>query len=85
MVNSKIIGAIIAAIMIVGISFYITNLNDDSIASDVSEISPEIAISDSVSLKTGQIDSENNPDYFIDEDGVKSYIISAKDSPDLGD
>ncbi len=56
-------------------------INDTEIPND----SPT-AISDSATLDKNAVEPENNnPDYIIDEDGTKKYVISAIDSPDLGD
>jgi len=85
MVNSKIIGGIIGAIVIIGIVFAMGNFDNVSETSNVTEVSPEVTISDSATLEKGEIDSGNNPNYSVGDDGVKRYTISAKDSPDLGD
>ena len=85
MVNSKIIGGIVVTIVIIGIVFAMSDFDNTSKTSDVVEFSPEVTISDSATLEKGELDSENNPNYSVDEDGVKRYTISAIDTPDLGD
>ena len=80
MANSKAIAGIISGLVIIGIIFAMSNFDNSSETSDVTESNPEVAISDSATLEKGQIDSENNPNYSVGEDGVKRYTISAKDS-----
>ncbi len=78
MANFKVIGPIIVGIIIVIAIIALSN-QGDIMDSDTSEQSNEIEVSDSASLTT------NNPDYTIDEDGKKKYVISAGDSPNLQD
>ena len=85
MVNSKAIGGIVGGIVIIGIIIALSNSNDDAETSNLPENDSAIAISDSATVEKNIVDAENNPNYSVDEDGVKRYTISAIDTPDLGD
>ena len=79
MTNSKTLGGITIGILIIAIiAIYALNQDQTEVLDDIS-IEPiqesSVSISDSVTL------TKNNPDYVIDEEGNKKYIISAKDSP----
>ena len=81
MTNSKTLGGIIIGILIIAIiAIYALNQDQTEVLDDIS-IEPiqesSVSISDSVTL------TKNNPDYVIDEEGNKKYIISAKDSPTI--
>ena len=81
MINSKTLGGITIGIAIIAIIvIYALNQDQTEILDDIS-IEPtqesSLSISDSVTL------TKNNPDYVIDEEGNKKYIISAKDSPTI--
>ena len=81
MINSKTLGGITIGIAIIAIiAIYALNQDQTEILDDIS-IEPtqesSLSISDSVTL------TKNNPDYVIDEEGNKKYIISAKDSPTI--
>ena len=81
MTNSKTLGGIIIGILIIAIiAIYALNQDQTEVLDDIS-IEPiqesSVSISDSVTL------TKNNPDYEIDEEGNKKYIISAKDSPTI--
>ncbi len=84
MANSKIIGAIIAVIIvsIIGFAFSQTSINENK--SDSTDLSSNLAvqISDSAALTQSE---NSNPDFSVDENGNKRYIISVKDSPNLDD
>jgi hypothetical protein len=84
-VNSKAIGGIVGGIVIIGIIIALSNSNDDAETSNLPENDSAIAISDSATVEKNIVDAENNPNYSVDEDGVKRYTISAIDTPDLGD
>ncbi|MGY5146841.1 MAG: hypothetical protein ACW9W4_02435 [Candidatus Nitrosopumilus sp. bin_7KS] len=45
----------------------------------------ETTINDSVIISKNITEFNNNDGYVIDEQGIKRYIISAKDSPNLND
>ena len=81
MTNSKTLGGIIIGILIIAIiAIYALNQDQTEVLDDIS-IEPiqesSVSISDSVTL------TKNNPDYEVDEEGNKKYIISAKDSPTI--
>jgi len=81
--NSKAIGVIAVGIVIVAIVVAYAS-NQDQV--DVSNKIPmETAQDSSVSISDSASLTQNNPDYEVDEEGNKKYIISAKDSPTLGD
>ena len=89
MANSKAIGGIvvIVVIAIVAAAFAMTetdNITDNTEISDVLNDS-DTEISDSATLNKNTVEPDNNLDYFIDENGIKRYVISAIDSPDLSD
>ena len=81
MINSKTLGGITIGIVIIAIiAIYALNQDQTEILDDISIESTQessVSISDSVTL------TKNNPDYEIDEEGNKKYIISAKDSPTI--
>ena len=81
MTNSKTLGGIIIGILIIAIiTIYALNQDQTEVLDDIS-IEPiqesSVSISDSVTL------TKNNPDYEVDKEGNKKYIISAKDSPTI--
>lgn len=78
MVNFKVVGSIIAGIIVV-IAIISLSSQNNTTDSHTSEQSNQVEVSDSASLTT------NNPDYTIGEDGKKKYVISAGDSPNLQD
>jgi len=87
--NSKAIGGIvvIVVIAIVAAAFAMTetdNITDNTEISDVLNDS-DTEISDFATLNKNTVEPDNNLDYFIDENGIKRYVISAIDSPDLSD
>ena len=84
MVNSKIIGAIIAVIIISVIGFAFSQSSNNENKTDSSEIitNLDVQISDSAALSQSE---NSNPDYSVDENGNKRYVISVKDSPNLDD
>ena len=89
MANSKAIGGIVAVVVIAIVVAVFAmsetdNMTDNIEISDVLNDS-NIAISDSATLNKDTVESDNNLDYFIDENGIKRYVISATDSPDLSD
>ncbi len=79
--NSKAVGGIVVGIAIIAI-IAVYALNQDQ-ADESNEISIEpthdstVSISDSVTL------TKNNPNYEVDEEGNKQYVISVGDSPTL--
>lgn len=83
MANSKGIGGIAVGIAIVAIIAVYAFSQDQADVSNEISIEPaqdsSVSISDSVTL------TQNNPDYEVDEEGNKKYVITAKDSPTLGD
>ena len=83
MVNSKGIGGIAVGIAIVAIIAVYAFSQDQADVSNEISIEPaqdsSVSISDSVTL------TQNNPDYEVDEEGNKKYVITAKDSPTLED
>ena len=79
MVNSKILGGIIA-IVIIGIVFAVIGTTTN----DVPTNNSELTISDSAELEKNT-EIPNNPDFTIDENGNKRYVISVVDSPILGE
>lgn len=84
MVNSKVIGGIIIAVSIIGI-IYAISTSDGAPKTPYTESDTVVAIGDSATLEKNTIDSDNNQNFTIDEDGVKRYTVSAVDTPDLGD
>ena len=81
MINSKTLGGITIGIVIIAIiAIYALNQDQTEVLDDISIVPTQessVSISDSVTL------TKNNPDYEIDEEGNKKYIISAKDSPTI--
>jgi len=84
MVNSKAIGGIVVGVVIVAIiSAYAFNQEQATVPNEIltetlAQDAP-VSVTDSVTL------TQNNPDYEVDEEGNKKYIISASDSPTLED
>ena len=84
-----VIGAIVIIILIVIIlpqnnEQLAPQMGDTITASDQAEVELGMNSSDSPQISdSAKIDSE--ADFYIDEDGVKHYIIEAKDKPVIGD
>jgi len=79
--NSKAVGGIVVGIAIIAIIVvYAFNQEQENVSSEIS-VEPiqdsSVAISDSVTL------TQNNPNYEIDEEGNKKYVISIIDVPVL--
>ena len=87
MANSKVIGGIIIAIVIIIAVAAFAMSGSETVTSDVEDTTNDLAttISDSAIISKNIVEDENNPDYYVDEEGVKRYIISAIDIPTLGD
>ncbi len=81
MANSKGIGGIAVGIAIVAIIAVYAFSQDQADVSNEISIEPaqdsSVSISDSVTL------TQNNPDYEVDEEGNKKYVITAKDAPTI--
>ena len=77
MPNSKAIGGIIVVVVIAIVAAAFAMNEPDNMIN-------ETEISDSATLNKETVES-GNPDYIIDENGIKRYVISAIDSPDLSD
>jgi len=78
--NSKAVGGIVVGIAIVAI-IAVYALNQDQ-ADESNEISLEPA-QDSASISDSATLTENNPNYEVDEEGNKQYVISSGDEPTL--
>jgi len=83
------IGGGIAAAIIIGISLAMV-ASEDSISSDQPEISENVMVDEGVpggdSVAINESHTVNKGvEYFIDEEGRKTYVINASDSPELGD
>ena len=81
--NSKAVGGIVVGIAIIAIvALYAFNQEQENVSNEIL-VEPEeggsVAISDSVTL------TQNNPNYEIDEEGNKKYVISVIDVPELED
>lgn len=89
MANSKTIGGIVAVVVIAIIAVAFAMSESDNIADniEISDVLNDSAteINDSATLNKTTVEPDNNLDYFIDENGIKRYVISATDSPDLSD
>lgn len=81
--NSKIFGGIGIGVVIVAIiAVYASNQDQSEMSNEIvseNALDSSVAISDSVTL------TQNNPNFVIDEDGNKRFIISVSDSPVLED
>ena len=81
--NSKTIGGIIVGITIIGIVIVFASNSDQDISDTSITQQPNITtISDSATVIKNPA---NNTNYIIDENGNKQYVITASDSPTLGD
>ncbi len=83
------IGGGIAAAIIIGVIVTIF-ASGSSISSDSPEISENVVLDESGpggdSVRVNDSHTVNKGvDFFIDEEGKKTYVIEASDSPDLGD
>jgi len=85
-VNRILVGCVVAIVVIAIIGMmYVTNDTSDVLISDSTNNSgTEVSDFSTVEKNVVQIEI-NNPDYIIDENGNKRYVISAIDSPDLND
>ena len=84
-----VIGIIIAIIAIVIIlpqnnEKLAPQMGDTITASDQAEVELGMNSSDSPSI-SDSANVESDADFYIDENGVKHYIIEAKDKPVIGD
>ena len=81
MANSKTIGGIVVIIIIIIVAAFV--MSDSTYTTNSNSV---IAIDDSAMVNSNPLEfDDNNPDYSLDDDGSKSYVISAKDSPEIGD
>ena len=81
--NSKAVGGIVVGIAIVAIiAVYASNQDQ---ADESNEISMEIAQDSSVAISDSATLTKNNPNYEVDEEGNKKYVISVSDSPTIED
>ncbi|TAK27690.1 MAG: hypothetical protein EPO37_00740 [Nitrosarchaeum sp.] len=81
--NSKTIGGIIVGITIIVIVIVFASNSDQDIPDTPIIQQPNTTtISDSATVIKNPT---NNTNYIIDENGNKQYVITASDSPTLGD
>lgn len=82
--NSKTIGGIIVGITIIGIIIVFASNSDQDTMPDtpITQQPNTTTISDSATVVKNLT---NNTNYIIDENGNKQYVITASDSPTLGD
>ncbi len=79
--NCKAVGGIVVGIAIVAI-IAVYALNQDQ-ADESNEISIEPTPDSAVSISDSATLTKNNPNYEVDEEGNKQYVISVGDSPTL--
>ena len=87
MVNSKAIGGIVIVVVVAIVAFAMSETDNMTDNIEISDVLNDSAteINDSATLNKTTVEPDNNLDYFIDENGIKRYVISATDSPDLSD
>lgn len=82
------IGGGIATAVIIGVILVVLT-SDDSVSVDTPEISDSSILNEGGPGDTVGINEsytiEKGVEYFINENGTKTYVIVASDSPDLGD
>jgi len=90
MANTKGIGIIagISTAVVIGI-ILVLNVENPSITQDQMVIEEEVVVDiilpqDSIAINESVVISKGEVEFFINENGTRTYIISAEDTPKIG-
>jgi len=89
-VKGGAIGGGIAAAVIVGIIIAVLATGSSISPSDKPEITEDVSLEagrqgDTVSINDSYTINKGDVDFYINDEGKKTYVIKASDSPELGD